>query len=291
MSDASTNITDPIFARAAATPHAIALIEGGTAFSYAAICAAAGRAAQAMLQAGRREGDVIGIAAQGSAVLQLAASLALARMGMTQAWLAPDDSAPLRAATVSRLGITAVLADLDPAWLEGIEAAVPRGEGGSRAWILTQSSGTTATPKTIFVSHSDEAARRARFAPLTGYRPGERYLGLPPLRFYVGLAHALRCLAEGGTLVVPRAGATPQEAIGAIELHDVTYLMCNAVQLENLLHELPAAGPRLPGLRVLRVITSALSPELLSRARQALTPNVFVSYGTNEAGEIGRAHV
>mgnify|MGYP006277364353 CR=1 FL=1 len=218
----SINITDAIFAQAAARPDAVAVIDGDRAVSYRAFCGAVVDLAEQFAANGWAEGDIVGVCLRSGAFSQLRTAVALALIGVPQTTLSPVDPPALLRARMLRMGVQALVCD--HAELDDIGVAVfrpssaspePSGagvrtgirqNGGDRLWIVGESSGTTGEPKLIGVSHRVEDAHGRRQALVLGYREGERFVNLTGLRFLTGIKRALRCLAEGGCVTFPPDG-------------------------------------------------------------------------------------
>ncbi len=306
MSELDFNVTDPIFEWAQRAPYAVAVIDGSEVIHYRALCAAVRRAMDAFRTAGWQPGQVIAISMKGNFALQLAVSVALTRAGLAQVWLPPRDPLEYRLARAQTLGVTAVITDhdqgrleaiatflADASWLSAGEAASAPPDrrvcGAGRTMILIQSSGTTGTPKEIVVSQDDEQIFATRNNQDSACLPGERCMFLTGLRFWTGLSRALRCLSNGGAVVAPPGNVKMAELMRVIDLHGVTYLWCTPMHVNLLLKEIPDDVPRLPGLRVFRCSSGALSVATVREARRRISPNLSIQYGSNEAGGIAAA--
>lgn len=304
MTEPDFNVTDPVFEWAGRAPCAVAIIEGDRAVHYGGLCAAVRRAMAAFRAAGWRPGEVIAVSLQREVALQLVVSLALARAGLTQVWLPSGDPLEYRAARAHALGVAAVIADSeqgrlpplahlapDANWLSasGEAPADLRVGGAGRAMIMIQSSGTTGSPKDIVVSQEDEMLFAERFKPLFACLPGERFMNLTGLRFWGGLSRALRCLSAGGAFVVPPANWTAKELLRCIDLHHVTFLACIPLHIGLLLEGSGGDAARLPGLRILHCSSAALPVSVLREARRRISPNLYIVYGANEAGQLSAA--
>jgi acyl-coenzyme A synthetase/AMP-(fatty) acid ligase len=306
MSSRDINVTDPIFEWSVQVPYAVAIVEGDQVIHYGALCSAVLHAMAAFREAGWSPGELAGISISGSFALQLVTSLALARAGITQVWLPLSDPVEYRASRAQALGITALITDHeqglinriphfvpDPAWLSasgaGPAAEDLRVSGTDKALIIIQSSGTTGAPKDIVVSQDDELIYANRQHPTSACLPGERCMHLMGLRFWTGLSRALRCLANGGALVVPPAKWTSEELRQFIDRHHVTYLWCTPMHVQILLEGIPSETPRLPQLRFFRCSSGALTVSSFQEARRRISPNLSIQYGSNEAGGIATA--
>lgn len=306
LSEPGLNVTDPIGEWAQRAPDAVAIIEGNEVIHYRTLWAAVQRASTAFREAGWQPDQVIAISMGGRLALQLAVSIALARSALAQVWLSPRDPIEYRLTRARALGVKAVITDddrgrletiatlpVDAGWLSpGTPETMPpdrRVSGAGRVLSLIQSSGTTGTPKDIVVTHDDERIFSIRNNQNAACLPGERCMFLTGLQFWTGLARALRCLANGAALVAPPANVTMSYLKRVIDLHGVTYLWCVPMHVEHLLRDIREDVPRLPGLRFFCCSSGALSVTAVQEARRRISPNLFIQYGSNEAGGIAAA--
>ncbi|MGW0521852.1 amino acid adenylation domain-containing protein [Crossiella sp. NPDC003009] len=157
-------------ASVAATPHAVAVVDGGGEHSYAALSERADRIRGALHAAGVRPGDRVGVHAEKS-VDTVAAIYAVLRAGATYVCLDPQ-APPARLATVvADGGLTAVLADeprlgtipgarvlplAEAVTAEPHTGPAPATEGDLAYLIYT--SGSTGAPKGVMLSHRNAMA-------------------------------------------------------------------------------------------------------------------------------------
>lgn len=295
------NITDAIFAQAAARPDAVAVIDGERMIDYRTLCRGVLRAAAQFAQAGWAPGDIVGISLRGGPLAHLIASLALARIGVAQVALPPADWPALCLARTRRLGVRAVIADHDaaaaagvaavapvPGWLAQGGASVPdtRVDGGTHCWLVSETSGTTGVPKPIAISQDVEDAQHSRQLSVFAHRVGERFVSLTGLQFSVGIKRALWCLREGATLALPPQGLSTPQLLEWLDEKEIRYLACVPVHLHNLLEAVAVDRPRLPRLRILRCGSAELTAALRERVQRRLSPNLYIGYGLGEAGAV-----
>ena len=298
------NITDAIFSRAELAPHAVAVIDAERTIDYRTLCQCVCLAAHGFAKAGWKPGDIVGISLRGSPSLHLISSLALARMGITQASVPSGDPLPLRLLRIGRLGLTGLVVDhdwvpdgtcanavtADAGWLTPASDSAPaediRAPGDASHWIINETSGTTATPKLIGVSHAAENEHRRIVAPIFAHLPGERFLNLTGMRFLTALKRAICCLSDGGTLTLAPPGLSTDQLLNWIERYHVTYLSCVPVHLYQLLRDINTDAPRLPSLRILRSSSSTLPVSAVRDIRRRICPNLYINYGVSEAGPI-----
>jgi len=289
-----------MFSMAARHPDAVAILDGDKTISYRLLCRGVCLTAKRFREAGWQAGDVAGVSLQSSPTLHVVASMALARSAITQVSMPAGDPAPLLQARVKKLGIRGLVSDhtafdalrLGTVPMEadclsdssGATAADFRVPGDEGIWIISETSGTTAEPKLIGVSHRVEETHSMRLAPVFGHLPGERFLTLTNMRFLTGMKRAIRCLSEGGTLALPPSSLSAGQLLRWIDVHHVTYINCVPLHLFRLLRDAPGDFRGLPSVRILRCGTAALPVTTLDEVRRRISPNVFIDYGANEVG-------
>ncbi|MEQ1772646.1 MAG: class I adenylate-forming enzyme family protein [Burkholderiales bacterium] len=297
----SINITDAIFAQAERDPDAIAVIDAKMSVNYRALCHGVRLAAQQFQNAGWKAGNIAGISLSGNPALHLVCVLALARMGITQVSMPPRDLAPLRKARMERLGITRLIVNNrrsaaginvttvipDPGWLTAPHSTAVediRASGGDALWIINETSGTTATPKAIGISHAAEDIHHKRLRTALEYLPGERFLSLVSLNFLSALKRTIYCLSEGGTVTLPPANFSTDQLLQWIELHHVTFMTCVPLHLHQILHDLQGDSQCLPFMRILRCSSATLPVSAVIDVCKRISPNVYIDYGCTEIG-------
>lgn len=298
----SINITDAIFAQAERNPDAIAIIDNDRTVTYRALCHAVRMAAQWFRQAGWKPGHIVGLSLRHNPPLHLVCSLALARISVIQVPVPASDPLPLQVARIQRLGIIGLVSNTrrgaasptittitpDPGWLIASPKINPiediRASGGDTPWILYETSGTTATPKSIAVTHAMADTVRDRLKPIFGYLPGERSLHLSGLQFLDALRRRVYCLSEGGTAAFPPLNSSTDTLLKWIMRHNVTHISCVPLHLHQILRDTRGDSPRLPFVRILRCGTATLPVSAVRDALEHISPNLYVDYGCTEIG-------
>jgi len=297
----SINITDAIFAQAEQYPDGLAVIDAKISLTYRALSHAVGLAARRFLQAGWKAGDIVGISPGHDPALHLVSVLALARIGVTQVPVPPGDSILLREERVRRLGITGLVVTKrhtaakinvavtapDSAWLEPqstVSIEDLRAPGGETPWIIVETSGTTATPKAIGISHASENAHHTRLAPILRCMQGERFLSMTSLNFLSALKRTVYCLSEGGVVTFPPTNFPAAHLLQWIQQQGIAYMSCVPLHLFGFLQSIKEDVPHLPLLRVLRCSTAALPVSAVRDVRKRISPNLFIDYGCTEIG-------
>jgi long-chain acyl-CoA synthetase len=291
------NVSDKLTEHAAAKPHGIAVIEGDRSTHFAALERAAWRAATSLRDQGIKPGECIALA-MGNSVLNLVAGYALARIGAVQLRLSHTDGQPLTQRLAARHRPAAILADreipglaqfrrlrADPRWLEPDDAPVDaalRAPGGDAPWMVQRTAGTTGTPKTILQSHATYAARRELTRGACGIEPADRYFATIGLQFQLGFAMCMDALWVGATVILGADIREVDNLLEAAERHRATYTYMTPSLLNDLLPVLVPGAPRLPGLRVLRSGSMAMSEATRRVIIERLSPNLVISYGVND---------
>ncbi|MBL1080339.1 AMP-binding protein, partial [Nocardia sp. 2] len=218
------------------TPDAVAVLFGDRSWTYRELDEASGRLAGALIQAGVRSGDRVGLLLPRSDVA-IAAVTAVLQIGAAYVPLDaahPDerlrfvlaDSAPVAVLTTTR-ALDQVTALLGSAGLTGVvvlDVADPMIESGPVATVpfpmasqlayLMYTSGTTGVPKGVAVSHSGFAEFVATHVERAGISAQSRILQFAPLVFDVSAGNLWCALLTGAAAVVP----TEEQAVPGIGL-------------------------------------------------------------------------
>ena len=284
------------------------LLDGSGASLDRAGLAASVAAVRAVLQSEgiRREHRVALVLAPG---LQAAVAL----LGtMTQAVAAPlNPLAPEAAhrADLRRLGVNAVITDQQPppallaaAEAEGLvvrrlppppanSATAPPAPGfqappsPSDLALLLQTSGTTATPKLVPLSHGNLLTSAAHVAAVLELTPADRSLALMPLFHIHGIvASLLAPLLSGGSVICSEPLAAPA-LLELLRRTEATWVSAVPTLLQGLIRACgPETGaPAAPALRFIRSSSSPLAPALAGRLETAFGVPVIEAYGMTEA--------
>jgi oxalate---CoA ligase len=153
--------------------------------------------------------------------------------------------------------------------------------------LLLQTSGTTSRPKTVPLRQRNLAASARNIA--AGYGLGAQdsaYCVMPLFHIHGLVASTLSTLVSGGTVVVPRR-TRPSAFAEDLNAHRVTWVSAVPTLLDRLVSAAARAQVdaawRPETLRFARTSSSALAPELASRAEEALGVPVLEAYGMTEA--------
>lgn len=298
-----TNITDVITTHATERPWAVAILDDSGAMHYQTFEALVWAAAWHFHRRGIRAGDAVGVTLPQSA-LQVVAVYGLARMGAISVPMPLSDPIPLRGKLTERFNVRAVVA-MSP---EPVVSGVPtielnatllreaptqpvrelRAAGGSDAWSVRRTSGTTGEPKGIARTHN--AALGIWEAHAADYPiEGNRSLCILDLSTAFGLTVVERTFYRGATLVIGPTAMSAVELLGRIDTYAITHLYLTPNFLSALLSVLPNDQCRCPSLREVLVAGMAMPEVLRAEIRRRMTPNLIIQYGANEIGAMTNA--
>ena len=280
---------DPLHEAARRSPDAPAVLDGGgDALTYGGLERRARRIARGLLHSGLGPGDLVAVAlpwsADSVALLHAIWRIGGAVLPMRLAWTGPERRSGIAAAGgVARVidSEQAVAALARKAAGDGWARAsgpAPGTPGGLAARVLT--SGSTATPRAVPVSHGNLGASAAAVAERLELLPADRWLTSLSLAHIGGLAMLHRAAVVGCALVTERkfdAGRLARR----ISAGEITHASLVPVMLSRLLDGHPSlAAP--PSLRCLPLGGAPLPAPLLRRALDSGLP-VALTYGLTEA--------
>ncbi|MYQ78862.1 MULTISPECIES: non-ribosomal peptide synthetase [unclassified Streptomyces] len=252
-------------AQAAATPEAVAVIEGDTTLTYAELDAVVRRRAHRLRAQGAGPGALVGIGLPRSAA-QLVAALGTLTAGAAYLPLDPDHPAERLAFLRADSGISVETAtDPGPEDLDRLPDAPPAPAPpalADPAYVL-YTSGSTGVPKGVEVSHGALANLLAALRDTTGTGPGSRWLGLTSLSFDISTVELFLPLVTGGTVVlVPEGRHRDGTALAElVDRHRLTHVQATPSGWRTML----AAGLHAPDLVALtggEALPDALAHEL-----------------------------
>ncbi len=145
---------------------------------------------------------------------------------------------------------------------------------------LLYTSGTTAQPKGVVLTHGNYLADFRHVASEAGAGPHSVNLQLSPL-YHAAAVHTLAHLAVGGTSILLRR-FDPTEVLENIQRHRVTYLFAVPTMLYELLDH-PALGRYdIGSLRTISYGAAAISGARLEQAQSRFGPKLLHAYGLTE---------
>ncbi len=301
------NINDLIGHYARATPDADAIVEQDRAISYRELERLVARFAARLVEAGVQPGRLVGVSLARIDPMNIALTLALARMGAISVPLPTDHPAAARAAESAQFELAAVVGEdpryavegrrfvkFDSDWAQTDGAAGPLRESFDRPawpWRLHISSGTTTWRlKGVLESHNSLVSQAIAYKASGLAAPGGRFLPGLPMTIASGIRPCLRSLMSGNAVIFPRSDATADLA-DAIERHRATDAMLTQITVQELQRTLPEGRRRFPGLRRLIVGGFATPPGLVEEMAERIAPEVSVFYGATEVGVIAFANL
>jgi acyl-coenzyme A synthetase/AMP-(fatty) acid ligase len=308
------NLTDPIWRHAENCPDRTALLYDGQAMSFAALCRDADGIARHLAAAGIEAGQRVAVRVA-NPVMQLMVVLALARMGAPSTSVDTSLSAEAQSDIARQCGVTAYVRNNAEWKIGGIPDAAhiltdrllggspPPGavqlpaDAGGLAWRIGLSSGTTGLPKGVAWTH----AQASRFIELLQSAwpsgPAERLMVFIDFALLFALNQMLRQLAAGGALVIPKT-SDAAEFFRCVKRDRVTQVMTSPAHAWGLLQHVKKsdAGEGDAGdtdasqrLRIFAVGGSAVPAALQAELRSRISANLYISYGSTEAGMLARA--
>ncbi|HVW28435.1 MAG TPA: amino acid adenylation domain-containing protein, partial [Polyangiaceae bacterium] len=283
--------------RAREQPDADAVVCDGERLSYGELDAAANRLARALLFAGTRADERIGLCVARSPAM-IAACLGVWKAGGAFVPLDPSDPRDRCKTIVASAGIRRVVADAETEELArdfgdldvvrvdaGIAGGAPPAVAvhpEQLAYVI-HTSGSTGTPKGVAVSHRALGVHIDDCIEAFALDAADRVYQFTPIQFDAALEQLFPALAAGGCVVmrgwdVPDAGVLEdvlrRDAVTVLDLPTAYF----AQWVED--------GPRdLPALRLTSVGGEAISPSVVQRWRAGALGHVRLlnAYGPTEA--------
>lgn len=295
---------DEIVARhARSRPDAPAILSARTRLTYAGLDDLVGRAASLLEETGLVARGRIAFTF-GDEILELVLTLAIASQGGRMVSIARGTPALMREEACRSAGVAALLCDDPQHRVDGVpmeivtldrvtrqppaRRASPRPADVAPDFILVSSSGSTGAPKRFHLSQALVLRRLRQRVSFFGMGPQDRFLRVSSFAYIGSKVRHLSALLAGAAIVFPEDRL--QGVLKACIDHRVSFLSAVVLQVEQLLvlkRQSDATSPL--ALRVLEISASHVGDDLRRRACQALTPNVYVTYSTNESGAISIA--
>jgi acyl-CoA synthetase (AMP-forming)/AMP-acid ligase II len=167
--------------------------------------------------------------------------------------------------------------------LAAAEAAVQAVTSDSLSDIMF-TSGTTGHPRGVMLTHGQSLRAHGWLAKVMDFRPGDRYLIVPPFFHTFGYkAGWMACLVHGVT-ILPVDVFTASRVLAAVEREKVSILLGPPTVFQEILDSPDRGRFDLSSLRVTMVSATTVPPALVRRIREELGPDIAIScYGLTEA--------
>lgn len=294
------NICDPLLQNAVNFASTIALIDGDHEITYEELERRVRHTASRLIAIGISPGKRVGIALRDHAD-HVIAMLAVGRIG---AVVLPLD---WRARPQEKIGLAnqfeaaLILSDEDAKPLEHARAMAFSDLAGKAPvqdparhfvrdpglpFLINFSSGSTGSPKPVYLTHGQIFARYVAWWTELGLRRGHRYLSALPLAYSFGRNYLLYNLVAGNTVVLHPPLFRDRELITAMRENKITMGMFPATILRRLLCLADGDGLLLPGLEILISGAAPLHPEEKRSIVARVNPNLVEIYGHNGAGVV-----
>lgn len=297
---ADVNVSDYLLAPGADAD--VAVVDDTGQHTYAQLRAAAGALAAELAELGLPDGARVGVLGPNS-LFWVAAYLAVIKLDL----VAVPISDKLTPGDVERNAglaeLAAVLVDrralrrFGAAFAEGMAIVTDKALAGQRDphWprsatspdqdaVLMFTSGTTARPRAVRVTHRNIRANTDSILDYLGLRDDDRALVILPFSYCFGASLLHTHLRAGGRVVLCNSFVYPESAIDMLEREACTVLAGVPSSFQLLLRASTFASRPLPSLRLLQQAGGKLSPTLIEELRAAQPQaSLFVMYGATEA--------
>jgi nonribosomal peptide synthetase CepB len=270
-------------------PHATAVTAGGRDWSYAELDQWSGRVARALIEAGVRRGDRVGVVLERSAEV-VAAWLGVWKAAAVFVPVDPDYPADRVAFMLADSSVTAVLcraetADVVPPDYQRIlventdhgEVALV-GVGADDLAYVMYTSGSTGTPKGVAIAHGGVAALAGE--PGWDLHVGETVLMHAPHTFDASLYDLWAPLVSGARVLITEPGVVDAARLAAHVADGLTAVNFTAGHFRALVQESPES---FAGLRDVSAGGDVVPLEEVEKVRQACPGlRVWHTYGPTE---------
>ena len=143
-------------------------------------------------------------------------------------------------------------------------------------------SGTTAKPRAVLLTHSAVAAGVSQLATVARLQTSDRFLLVMPLFHAAGIMTMLHAVAGGASLFIQQDFA-PRTAVDALDDEGITVAMMVPTMIQRCLTEISGQGKRsFEKLRLIIYGASPIAEETLRRAMKLFGCDFAQRYGTTE---------
>lgn len=295
---ALANFSDRLLAEGRATDPAV--IDGRQRFTHAELRTAAATVVGALHRLSLEPGSRVAVVGSNS-FFWVAAYLAAMKLGVAVP-LSDKNTVSDLAAQAEWAGCTAVLMDRRAqrrlgeafAGLPQITDAV-LAEPGEESWpstigdpgadaALMFTSGTTARPKAVRITHANLHANTTAIASYLGLERSDRMLVVLPFHYCFGASLLHTHLAVGGSVVLCNSFTFPETAVDLIANESCTGFAGVPSSFQLLLRASSYGSRPLPSLRLVQQAGGRLAPDVIREVAAAQPGSVlYVMYGQTEA--------
>jgi acyl-CoA synthetase (AMP-forming)/AMP-acid ligase II len=287
-----------------APPDRTALVDAGGHHTYGELRAAAGRLAAELVALDLSPGSRVGILGANS-FFWTAAYLAAMKLNhvavpFSDKLLLEDVSRNVDLVRCAAMFVDrAALRRCSPAFADGGVAVVTDEALGSDRqpyWpendgvapdadaVLLFTSGTTARPKAVRITHGNIQANTESILTFLELRPDDRALVILPFYYCYGASLLHTHLRRGARIVLCNSFAFPETALDLLEREECTVLAGVPSSFQLLLRASTFAERGLPSLRLIQQAGGKLPPILVEELRAAQPgASLFLMYGQTEA--------
>lgn len=279
-----------------------AIVSRGREVSYAQFDGAVDTAAHFLLEAGIRQGDIVGVSLKDT-LEHVIFLFGIARLGaiilpMDRRWTAGekertaehfqakliliDEGDDVVQGNVPTRRLDRPLAGASRARPSLIEAA----QGENLPLVLSLSSGTTGRPKGPLLTHDNFFARFLIYYVSLTLTEHDRFACASPLYFSGSRGFSMCILYAGATLVLLPPPVPTSQLIREINDYRCTSAFIVPTMVRRLMDAHQGEGPCFPKLRVLISTGAALFPEDREKALKRVASNILNFYGSAEGGGV-----
>jgi acyl-CoA synthetase (AMP-forming)/AMP-acid ligase II len=290
------NAASIVYEQASLRPTSAAFITNRQIITYADARRIVSILAHYLRRRGIEAGQVVGVT-MAHRPLHLLTLMALAQLGAVSLPLHPSVPKDRRLLAARRFGASVVVSGRSEFALEGLgfiglnevtfesgspeDVAIHPVTGDAPMRILI-SSGTSGDPKGMVLTHAIMSLRNQTTE--AGATSSSRVLPMD-LNFIVGFRPAMSALAKGFALVFPPSLSAAHVLQGMVD-HHVTHAYFSPVQARGIAALAGDGSAVCRDMVCLRLGGGPVSADLLRTVCARLSPNVYVSYGSTEAGMV-----